>query len=281
MPLLPVTNIDFDGLSDNIVTQFFKTGEPLEKLSASVAIKESLNPEEVKRLVEKSNTGAIISMLKTSSDKKVEFDLADPDKVLEMTHGKGRYVNGTEKTASVYDETQTTGRPFVIPNTRSTTYDLKSFLDSRLFEKTSTVDPVKENTARLKEYYQMQKEKNDLVYTKTNLEKEAQDSINYILSELSEQSAVPFDKFAQDMLAINDDKKKNVRKILTKFAEAIGVTVDINKIKTNARVVDDTTKLASEFNTVLCNSDKLVKIGQQLAVLEKRLSTFFSDTYKG
>lgn len=275
--LLPVTPIDFDKLADDIVTSFFKTGKPLEKLSAEVAIKESLNPEEVRRLVEKSNTGAVISMLKTSSDKKVEFDLADPDKVLEVTHGAN---NGVVKTACDTAYTiQDTSRSFEIPDTRSVTYDLKSFLDTKLFEKKAEKNTEKEDEEKLKNYYRLQKEKHDLVYTKTNLEKKAQESIDFILSDLSKQSSVSFEKFANDMTKLHKSKFQKVRNILTKFAESLDTTIPPYSINT-ADVVDDTTKIATSFDELIKTSEELVYINNTLMDTEKRISTFFADSFK-
>ena len=73
-------------MADQIARDFLTKGASLEDSIVDAAKKRNLKPEEVKRLVEKSNTAASILYLKNSDDKKGSFDLAKKEDVLKRTH---------------------------------------------------------------------------------------------------------------------------------------------------------------------------------------------------
>ena len=112
MLLMPRTNIDFQGLADRIASDFLEKGTPLEDGIVSEAKRRSMKPEEVKRLVEKTNTACSIKMMRSSDDKKRVFALASKDSVLAKTHpvddldGKAFNDDGSEKTDSVFPTTR-------------------------------------------------------------------------------------------------------------------------------------------------------------------------------
>ena len=62
----------------------FKHGTPLHTSIVKMARDNSMNPEQIKRLVESSNTTAFLNSFKekTGNDRMVEFDVADPSKVI-------------------------------------------------------------------------------------------------------------------------------------------------------------------------------------------------------
>ncbi len=86
MLIMPTTNIPFLELANKIAGDFLVKGASLEDSIVDEAKKRDLNPEEVKRLVEKSNTAASILYLKNSDNKKGSFSLAKKDAVLKRTH---------------------------------------------------------------------------------------------------------------------------------------------------------------------------------------------------
>lgn len=108
MLIMPSTEIDFQGLAENISADFFGRGIALADGVVKVAKENDFTPEEIKRLVEKTNTQASIHMLKTAEDKKACFDLVHFAEVLARTHPYGEETE--EKMASLY-----TGLPIKQP----------------------------------------------------------------------------------------------------------------------------------------------------------------------
>lgn len=94
---------DFDKLADEVVSSFLNDSVPISAGIVKVAARDELNPEEIKRLVEKSNTNAAIKLIKVSTEGSVEFDLADYSKILKETHSDS--VDTPEE--SVTSETST------------------------------------------------------------------------------------------------------------------------------------------------------------------------------
>jgi hypothetical protein len=279
MTFVPVTNIDFGNLASDVVTKFFKTGASLNDLTAEVAAKEMLNPNEVKRLVERVNTESVISMLKTSNDKKVEFDLASVPDVLQKTHAVDAECQEQVKTASEVTSTTTwsTNR-YSLPDTNAKTYDLKSLLDKHILEKTAEENIPKtdrENNAKLKHYFTMVKRKNELSFNKTSMEKSAQDSIDFVLSELSNQDAEPFTKFASNMYVLYKDTNYPVKPILEKLATAL--ECDKYSLDENDIVINDRTKIAKEFNNILKTAESIKHISSELETINTTINTFFTQ----
>lgn len=68
----------------------FKEGTPLNESIADISADHELNPEQIKRLIEVTNTGAFLDLFKgmQGSDRMVEFDVADPSKIMELFHSK-------------------------------------------------------------------------------------------------------------------------------------------------------------------------------------------------
>jgi hypothetical protein len=283
MTFVPVTNIDFGSLASDVVTKFFKTGASLNDLTAEVAAKEMLNPNEVKRLVERVNTESVISMLKTSNDKKVEFDLASVPDVLQKTHAVDVDCTEQIKTASEFTSVNTsaTTSKYSLPDTNAKTYDLKSLLDKHILEKTAEENIPKtdrENNAKLKHYFTMVKRKNELSLNKTSMEKSAQDSIDFVLSELSKQDAEPFTKFASNMYVLYKDTNYPVKPILEKLATALECakySLDDNDI-----VINDRTKIAKEFNNILKTAESIKHISSELETINNTINTFFTQFKK-
>lgn len=97
MLIMPSTDINFQALAENIAADFFGKGVPLADGIVKTAKEHDFTPEEVKRLLEKTNTQASIHLLKTADDKKASFTLAHLDLVLRQTHPGEEVI---QKTAS-------------------------------------------------------------------------------------------------------------------------------------------------------------------------------------
>jgi len=79
---------DIDSLAFKAVKDF-NEGKTLHNSIVKLAKDNSMNPEQIKRLVESANTSAFLDQFnsKTGSDRMVEFDVADPSKVINETLG--------------------------------------------------------------------------------------------------------------------------------------------------------------------------------------------------
>ena len=74
-----------------------RQGVPLHSSITKMARDNSMNPEQIKRLVEAANTTAFLNKFKekTGSDRMVEFDVADPAKVIDDALGDAQSASGT------------------------------------------------------------------------------------------------------------------------------------------------------------------------------------------
>jgi len=81
---------DYEKLSEHIV-EGLAGGVPLEDGIVSAAKDRELNPDQIKRLVEVSNTNAFLKLFKSLSgdDRMVDFDVADPSSVLKKFYAGG------------------------------------------------------------------------------------------------------------------------------------------------------------------------------------------------
>lgn len=79
-----------------------KQGVTLHSSITKMARDNSMNPEQIKRLVESANTTAFLNQFKekTGNDRMVEFDVADPYKVIDEALGD-RPASGTTPTISI------------------------------------------------------------------------------------------------------------------------------------------------------------------------------------
>lgn len=114
MLILPVTEVNFQAYADNIAGDFFGNGTPLADGIVKVAKDMEFTPEEVKRLVEKTNTAASLHLLKSASDRKATFTLAKLEQVLQRVFPVDE--EPLAKTASVYTgipETRAVAKNFV------------------------------------------------------------------------------------------------------------------------------------------------------------------------
>lgn len=82
------TRHDIDNMGFRAVDSF-KRGESLHDALVKIAKDNSMNPEQIKRLVESANTSTFLDQFKTKqgNQRMVEFDVADPAKVIHDSLG--------------------------------------------------------------------------------------------------------------------------------------------------------------------------------------------------
>lgn len=76
---------DYERKADEAVQGFVNEGVPLEKTIVKIARRDSLNPEQIRRVVEMANTGTFLELFNKTAgedDRMVEFSVADPESVI-------------------------------------------------------------------------------------------------------------------------------------------------------------------------------------------------------
>lgn len=229
MVSLPTTSKDFLTLADEVTDQFFKNGTPLNEGVAKVAIRAALNPEEVKRLVEKSNVVATVRMLRMSTDKKATIDLADYDAVIEKTHPSDdeSYTEEPthEKTAVLREERKR----------RNTYMDLMDVF--KIHGQQKTASDSKKNTDHIA-VFKLGKQVEELKLRKIATEAIVKDSIDFLASEFSKYNAPDFQKFASEAVALHG---KVCLPVLDSLAAYVKCKYDLTK--TAEYIIDDTTQM--------------------------------------
>lgn len=88
---------DYEEHADEAVRGLIDTKKPLEDSIVEIAKRDSLNPEQIKRIIEMANTGAFLEMFKNTSgdDRMVEFPTANPDSVLKKFYALGDSAGGS------------------------------------------------------------------------------------------------------------------------------------------------------------------------------------------
>lgn len=251
MLIMESSNVNFQGHAENIAADFFDRGTPLVDGIVKVAKDNSLNPEEIKRLTEKTNTQASIRFLKTAEDKKATFALADFAQVLTITHPAAE--EKAEKTASVYKG---------LPNTRKEVY-------GPLFEKKAAeeVDPA-EKIDGMRAIFTLRCEIEKRGLEKVALEQKLTDRLDWLASEFSRYRGPDFAKYASECLAVFGQKARPALDNLARYLE-----VKIEKTAAEG-MVDDTTKPIQAMREICDGLEELVKLGHEIKVLSSLRDKF-------
>ena len=82
---------DYENRADEAVRGLVDDKKPLDDSIVEIAKRDSLNPEQIKRIVEMANTGAFLEMFKSTSgdDRMVEFPTANSESILKKFYGTG------------------------------------------------------------------------------------------------------------------------------------------------------------------------------------------------
>lgn len=231
--ILESTSKNFQSLADRITDEFYENNRDLLGKVIEVAQSEELNPEEIRRLVEKTNTYAVVKLLKNSKDKKATLPLVDHKAVLDATHPEEREEEAGSQVKTAFE----------IPETRK---------DRRL-EKVAfpTLEEQKEERVKiLPQIFSTEKELNKIASDKTRLENAIQDNVDYIVSEFYKWNSPDFSKFASEAYTLKGDASKPV---LAKMAEYLSVDVDYDTLP----YVDDSKDILVKFAQIIDGIEKL------------------------
>lgn len=255
--ILPQSKVQFDKLAEEASGELFSNGVALNQSVVKIAQREKLNPEEVKRLVEKTNLHATLTMLKAASDKRAEIFLADPEEVLKETH-----FNKEEPPVVKVASTN-----FSIPNLRiaSITKDVKLHPG---IDKTATTDASKLSP---KQSFTLTKKIEELSRKKVAEEIKVKDSLDFIISEFSKMRAPDFSKFAEEVYTIYGEPAVPVLHKISKITRD-SFTEKLEKLAT---LVDDTTPLLKKYAEINSGLVNIIIIDSEITQNKKELSDFW------
>lgn len=254
---LETTKRDFDRLAEKATNQFLTQTEDLSGSVAAIAKSEKLNPTEIQRLVEKTNTAATVKLLRISKDKKMEFSLADYDKVMGEVYGAeaGPYDSHTtaevEKTAGFI--------PASFPDRRKAEA-LKGVTLPTLAKTASapTEDPRKQ-------VFSLERKKEELLQKRAAAERSIQDHADFLVSEFSRMRGPDFGKFASEAYTMYGEP---ATPLLHELARVIREPQELCKV---AGLIDDTSVVHKRFHAGQQDLILLTKIAEELEQVRKDL----------
>jgi hypothetical protein len=251
---LDQTTKDFDKLAEEAANSFLTEGTPLSDAVVKVASRESLNPVEIQRLVEKSNTASSVKMLQASLDKKAEFNLADYDEVLNRVYNSSETSSEQVKTASVNDT-------WAFPSVRFAQEQAQANVQFPVLEKVASERPEPPR----KQIFALTQRVETLQREKLAAEMKIQERADFLISEFSRMRGPDFGKFASEAYTIHGAKSAP---LLQGLARNLRESTDFAK---TAGLIDDTTKLHQAFGVAQTTLESLIKVGTELGRVKAEL----------
>lgn len=249
MLVMPATDINFQAHAENIAGDFFSKGIPLADGVVKTAKEHDFTPEEVKRLVEKTNTAASIHLLKTADDRKATFILANLELVLRRTHPVEN--TGREKIAAYAG----------IPDTRHK----KTLAKTAAEEKKASDRSVSESIDYLRAIATLQTELEGRRLEKVALATSTQKRINGLAHEFIRHNGPDFQKYASDCRALFG---ASAIPVLDALADYLRMPLE-KKAGCAELYIDDTTPNIKTMAAICAGVAKLVKLGSEIESLEK------------
>lgn len=238
MLIMPANAKNFQQMAATIANDFFTRGTTLEDGIVKAAEQFEMTPEEVKRLVEKTNTAASIQLLRSAENKKDSFDLAKFASVIRRTHS-------TAPEASAEQERAYSG----IPNTRDVL--------PKPVEKTAAEVPVSsEASFSAASLFALRQHIGAMQQEKVAAELAVRDGIDWLLSEFSALNGPDFAKFASEASALYGTAASVV---LPGMASYLNAPEGVEKLAEGA-FVDDTTPVMRRMASVCEGLAKLASI---------------------
>lgn len=248
MLILPVTDVNFQAYADNIAGDFFGKGISLADGIVKIARENEFTPEEVKRLVEKTNTAASLHLLKTAKDRKATFSLANLEQVLQQVFPAGD--EPLAKAASVYNGIPETGQ------TRAGMAKAASMADNPVAQEKKDIDGFRALLTINQELDGRWREK---IARECSLQKQ----INSLCQRFIKRDAAQFQKFAADCVALYGDKCRPV-------LDGIAGYLRVGLVKTPSEgIIDDTAHEFGIMKEICSGLETLVKLGAEIGHLEK------------
>lgn len=259
MLILPVTDVNFQAYADNIAGDFFGKGVPLCDGIVKVAKENEFTPEEVKRLVEKTNTAASLHLLKTAKDRKATFSLANLEQVLQQVFPADN--EPLAKSAAVY-----TG----IPETRQNRKALGKVASK--VEKSSR--HAENHIDGFGALLTLSQELDGRRMSKIAQECTLQEKINSLCQFFIKRDPCQFRKFASDCQVLHGKKCQPV-------LDSIAGYLRVEPVKTaSAGLIDDTAPEYGIMGEICTGLESLVKLEAEIGHLEKLSSDIWEGAKK-
>ena len=286
---METTNRNFDGLADSVVDKFFAKDSPtLDNIIVSEAKSSELNPNEIKRLVEKSNLMTMLRFLQTSEDKRVEFDMADYDKVLPMVYSGNASLDAKDAKLTLSDSINSLdpldSLDSAIPDIRKQaslhTIDgvdvLQAFLAQNITMKKEASQPIPQTKhIRVNEIFKMEKCAAELRKIKVQKELNLNNIMDKLATDFCTMNGPDFSKFAQEAYYIHGKSSTallhNLAKVMreevtfTKQAEQVNQADEVN-------VIDNTSDQHLQFNEAQEELMSYIKVATQLEKMQEHIT---------
>lgn len=249
MILLPSNSTDFKSFASTVVDEHENSGKSIEDCLVEASEKRKLTPEEIKRLVEKTNTELSLRHLR-GDNKKDSFALASSTNVIKRTHGDTENKEASvEKTAS-------------LPTTRSYNYGDWSL------PTVGTMKVAEQHIVSSSEVFQLKKEYEAAKLEKMALEVRLQDNLDWLVKSLQKREAPDFGKFASEAISLYGN---TAQLVMVHLANALGKQ-NIAKVAECA-VVDDTSDYMNKVKQVCEDTSALLKQSQLVDQLGQLVDT--------
>lgn len=287
---LDQTHRNFDGLAEEAATNFFSKGTNLSDSIVTIATREKLNPMEIQRLVEKSNTAATLKLLRISTDKKAEFEVAVyedvikdiyPEKKTESPVSKGNSEyeksapNAKKTVEKVASEILSTSRSYSdiygtsLPNTRKK-FDKTASFNIPTVSLNKVVE--KKEPSMASKVFKLSKDIEESVQRKVACEIKIQDNAERIISDFSMYNAPSFSKFANEVYT---SLGKSSVPLLKGIASSLKEDTNFQKVASG--YVNDTSKTFKMFKEAQDNLVELVSLQKEIREKKNELSDFYSQ----
>lgn len=236
MLLMPANDIDFKAFASTVVDEQERTGKGIEDCLVEAAEKRKLTPEEIRRLVEKTNTELSLRHLRGENKKEI-FQLANYDQVMKRT-----YINEEADADSDVEKTAS------LPNTRT-----KPIKDIPL-SLGGQVKVAEQQVVSSSDFFQLKKQYEAAKLEKMALENRLNDNLKWLANAFQGRDVPDFGKFAADAVALLGNSAAFVNRHLS----LVLGQKPLSK-KAASAYVDDTSEHMQRMRAVCEDMQALVK----------------------
>ena len=279
MLIMPTTATDFQALADSIVKDFFSEHVPLADGIVKVALAHEFTPEEVTRLTEKTNLAASLFVLKTASDKKATFTLANIEDVLKKTHTLEKEEDHT-KTASAYSVHGFSQKSAYsgLPIKKGREIDLGLIFPCGQH---GTGSDIHEKNAALRNIFSLEKQLDELKQKKLAEELNVQDGLDFLASEFHVMNGPDFMKFAADSLATYGQVSSPVIEGLATYLRIPWQEIEKVASNSSSDYIDDTSPHMKIMSAICDGMRTIVKLANKIETLEQTLAVSWQEAKGG
>ncbi len=243
MLIMPQSKVDFQGLAENIASDFFEQGVALSEGISKCAKERKLTPEEVRRLTEKSNTQASLRQLRSDGDRKAVFRLADYRDVLLKTHpGESASAEQARVYQGIPEKTELRSEPEL-----------------------AKAASAPEEIDGLKAIFSIRQELDERKLKKLALEQEVSNAIDSLASDFYRHDAPDFAKFAAESQALFGSHALPVLEGLARYLR-VPLTKEAEQ---DFGVINDTEPNLRTMRKIVSGLSQLVKQASEIEALEK------------